>query len=146
MVKQKKRTSTTQSGKNCAINCAIQGARLILKQKIWLILTKSYCLVANQKREIWVHCIWLTLFCTVYKKKQKNSTALSQSESRIFFVHIIRYNTSSYIIYGGNTYKTTPFAVHYEKIRIHLRELTTNSAKMHSWAPRSEHLHVTQIQ
>ena len=27
---------------------------------------------------------------------------------------------------------TTPFAVHYEKIRIHLRELTTNSAKMHS--------------
>ena len=26
----------------------------------------------------------------------------------------------------------TPFAVHYEKIRIHLRELTTNSAKMHS--------------
>ena len=26
----------------------------------------------------------------------------------------------------------TPFAVHYEKIRIHLRELTTNSAKIHS--------------
>ena len=26
----------------------------------------------------------------------------------------------------------TPFAVHYEKIRIHLRELTINSAKMHS--------------
>ena len=26
----------------------------------------------------------------------------------------------------------TPFAVHYEKIRIHLCELTTNSAKMHS--------------
>ena len=30
------------------------------------------------------------------------------------------------------TYLNTPFAVHYEKIRIHLRELTTNSAKMHS--------------
>ena len=27
---------------------------------------------------------------------------------------------------------STPFAVHYEKIRIHLCELTTNSAKMHS--------------
>ena len=26
----------------------------------------------------------------------------------------------------------TPFAVHYEKIRIHFRGLTTNSAKMHS--------------
>ena len=40
--------------------------------------------------------------------------------------------------------QTTPFTVHYEKIRIHLRELTTNSAKMHSWGSRSEHLHVTQ--
>ena len=29
-------------------------------------------------------------------------------------------------------YNSTPFAVHYEKIRIHLCELTTNSAKMHS--------------
>ena len=26
--------------------------------------------------------------------------------------------------------RITPFPVHYEKIRIHLRELTTNSAKM----------------
>ena len=26
----------------------------------------------------------------------------------------------------------TPFAVHYEKIHIHLRELMTNSAKMYS--------------
>ena len=32
MVKQKKRTRITQSGKNCAINCAIQGA-LNLKTK-----------------------------------------------------------------------------------------------------------------
>ena len=29
MVKQKKRTCITQSGKNYAINCAIQGVRLI---------------------------------------------------------------------------------------------------------------------
>ena len=41
------------------------------------------------------------------------------------------------------TFRVAPFVVHYEKPRIHLRELTTNSAKMHSWAPRSEHLHVT---
>ena len=29
----------------------------------------------------------------------------------------------------------TPFAVHYEKIRIHLREMATNGAKIHSLAP-----------
>ena len=29
MVKQKKRTRITQSGKNCAINCAIQGTSMI---------------------------------------------------------------------------------------------------------------------
>ena len=28
-----------------------------------------------------------------------------------------------------------PFAVHYEKIRIHLREMATNGAKIHSLAP-----------
>ena len=40
----------------------------------------------------------------------------------------------------------TPFAVHYEKIRIHLRELSTNSAKIHSLARKSEHLRINQIQ
>ena len=33
MVKQKKCTRFKESGKNYAINCAIQGARLIWKQK-----------------------------------------------------------------------------------------------------------------
>ena len=40
----------------------------------------------------------------------------------------------------------TSFAVHYEKIRIHLREMATNSAKIHSLAPKNEHLRVAQIQ
>ena len=40
----------------------------------------------------------------------------------------------------------TPFAVHYEIIRIHLREKATNSAKIHSLARKSEHLRVNQIQ
>ena len=40
----------------------------------------------------------------------------------------------------------TPSAVHYEKIRIHLREKATNSAKIHSLARKSEHLRVNQIQ
>ena len=40
----------------------------------------------------------------------------------------------------------TPFAVHYEKIRNHLRETATNSAKIHSLARKYEHLRINQIQ
>ena len=40
----------------------------------------------------------------------------------------------------------TPFTVHYEKIRHHLRETATNTAKIHSLAQKYEHLGVTQIQ
>ena len=46
------------------------------------------------------------------------------------------------IVSQGNT----PFAVHYEKIRIHLREKATNSAKIHSLARKSKHLRINQIQ
>ena len=38
MVKQKKRTRITQSGKNYALNFAIQGVDLIWKQKMWLAI------------------------------------------------------------------------------------------------------------
>ena len=40
----------------------------------------------------------------------------------------------------------TPFAVHYEEIRNHLRETATNSAKIHSLARKYEHLRINQIQ
>ena len=40
----------------------------------------------------------------------------------------------------------TPFAVHYEKIRSHLRETAINSAKIHSLARKYEHLRTNQIQ
>ena len=40
----------------------------------------------------------------------------------------------------------TPFAVHYEKIRIRLRETATNSVKIHSWTRKNEHLRIHQIQ
>ena len=40
----------------------------------------------------------------------------------------------------------TPFAVHYEKMRIHLRETATNSAEIHSLAWKYEHLRINQIQ
>ena len=42
--------------------------------------------------------------------------------------------------------KNTPFAVHYEKIRIHLLETATKSAKIRSLARKSEHLRINQIQ
>ena len=40
----------------------------------------------------------------------------------------------------------TPFAVHYEKMRNHLRETAINSAKIHSLARKYEHLRINQIQ
>ena len=40
----------------------------------------------------------------------------------------------------------TLLAVHYEKIRNHLRETATNSAKIHSLARKYEHLRINQIQ
>ena len=40
----------------------------------------------------------------------------------------------------------TPFAVHYEEIRNHLRETATDRAKIHSLTRKSEHLRVNQIQ
>ena len=45
--------------------------------------------------------------------------------------------------FGG---PTTPFAVHYEKIRIHLCETATNSAEIHSLARKYQHLRLNQIQ
>ena len=42
--------------------------------------------------------------------------------------------------------QNTPFAVHYEKIRNHLREMAINYAKRHSLARKYKHLHKSQIQ
>ena len=42
--------------------------------------------------------------------------------------------------------QSTPFAVHYEKIRNHLRETAINYAKRHSLARKYEHLRKSQIQ
>ena len=84
MVKQKKRTCITQSGKNYAI----QGVRLIWKQKIWLAICKFLWSLTNQNA--WFvssFCTELTLFCTVF---EKNCTALNQSNRRNFFMYIIR--------------------------------------------------------
>ena len=58
MVKRKKRTRITRSGKNCVINCAIQGVRLIWKQKIWLAICEFLWSLTNQNA--W----FVTSFCT----------------------------------------------------------------------------------
>ena len=64
MVKHKKRSRITESGKICAI----QGVRLIWKQKISLILTKPYCSLANHKPEFRcvIYTLRITLFVLVY--------------------------------------------------------------------------------
>ena len=68
-------------------NCAIQGARLIWKQKIWLAICELLCSSTNQNVcFITFFCIQLPLFCTALRK---NCTFLSQSESSDFFMYII---------------------------------------------------------
>ena len=47
---------------------------------------------------------------------------------------------------SSSSSSSTPFAVHYEKIRNHFREMATNSAKIHSLARKYEHLRINQIQ
>ena len=49
---------------------------------------------------------------------------------------------------AAGSQSNTPFAVHYEKIRIDLREMATNIAKIHSLAiaTNNKYLRVTQIQ
>ena len=92
MVKQKKHTCITQSGKNYAINCAIQGVRLIWRQKNWLAICKFLWSLTNQNALfVSSFCTELTLFCTVL---EKNCTALNQSKWRIFFMYIIRSETA----------------------------------------------------
>ena len=74
MVKQKKRTCITQLGKNCVF----QGARLIWKQKIWLVLTKPYCSLANHNPEF--RCV----ICTLLYKQQWNTKWAFPREFHIF--------------------------------------------------------------
>ena len=75
--------------KNYAINCAIQGVRLIWKQKIWLAIGEFLWSLTNQNA--WFVSSFrteLTLFCTVLKE---NCTALNQSEWRNFFMYIMKF-------------------------------------------------------
>ena len=64
MVEQKECTDIMQSGKNCAMNCTIQGVRLIWKQKIWLAICEFlfHDFPVNQFNFKFLHSI--STFCT----------------------------------------------------------------------------------
>ena len=64
MVEQRERTRITQSGQNSAMNCAIQGVRLIWKQKIWLAICEFLFrdFPVNQFNFKFLHSI--STFCT----------------------------------------------------------------------------------
>ena len=64
MVAQKERRRITQSGKNRAMNCAIQGLHLIWKQKIWLAISEFLFrdFPVNQFKFKFLHLI--STFCT----------------------------------------------------------------------------------
>ena len=100
MVKQKKRTRITQSGKNCAI----QGVRLIWKQKIWLTICEFLFrdFPVNQLKFKFLHSI-LTV-CTQFKLSALfgiNWHALSQSAWWNFCIYIIKRETKEHLTYGG---------------------------------------------
>ena len=64
MVKQKKHTCITQSGKNYAINCAILGVRLIWKWKIWFVICEFLWSLTNQ------NACFCFFFCILFRRIQ----------------------------------------------------------------------------
>ena len=68
----------------------------------------------------------------------------SETSSVVTQLFTIAITTFWHCIYYNNY--STPFAVHYEKVRNHLRGTATKSAKIHSLARKYEHLRVNQIQ
>ena len=66
MVKQKKRTHITQSGKNCIIKLRHPRRALDLKAKDLIGSSKAYCLLADHNPEFrCVICTGITLFALV---------------------------------------------------------------------------------
>ena len=55
-------------------------------------------------------------------------------------------NLFEFLLFENRFLYITPFAVHYEKIRFHLRETATNNAKIHLLARKRGHLRINQIQ
>ena len=76
----------------------------------------------------------------------------SSKQFTFFFVRIVKGPKSNIFTCKLCTWVifiillTTPSAVHYEKMRSHLRESATNSAEILSIARKYEHLRINQIQ
>jgi len=104
MVKQKKRTCITQSGKHYATNCAIQDVRLIWKQKIWFAICEFRWSLTNQNAWfVTSFCTEFTLFCTV---KKKAALLLSNQNGEFFSCILLILETVVFPIIltpiGGN--------------------------------------------
>ena len=65
-----------------------------------------------------------------------------------FFVRCLHGYKNGYLhfLFTSIVILSTLFALHYEKIRNHLRETATNSAQIHSLARKYNHLRINQIQ
>ena len=117
MVEQKERTRITQSGKNCVMNCAIQGMRLIWKQKIWLAiceflfrnfpsinLISSFCTQFQLSALISSFCTQkISCFCTVWDK-----LTCSQPNTMEKFFHVYYYNSK---YFRAQSLMSAPFVV-----------------------------------
>ena len=99
MVKQKKRTRITQSGKNYAINCAIQGVRCefrwsLTNQNAWFVTSfctvlKINCTALNQNGEIFL-CILLVCKAVILFPLRLVSYVTSTMDQRIDSVVCIK--------------------------------------------------------
>ena len=94
-------------------------------------------------------CFTAALISSLIIEINKQQTAKKREHQFCWFIFIFykerRQTTSLSLKTSVNSFNT-PFAVHYEKIRHHLCETATNSAKIHSLARKSEHLCINQIQ
>ena len=107
MVEQKECTDIMQSGKNCAMNCTIQGVRLIWKQRFdWpsvsfsfvtflsINLISSFCTQFQLSALISSFCTQkIASFCTVW-----DSLTCSQPISMEKFFHVYYYYQNKFLL------------------------------------------------
>ena len=109
MVEQKERTRITQSGKNCAMNCAIQGKRfdwpsmsLSFTTSLSINLISTFCtnfVFLHSKNFKFLHCLGLIdilsanqhgeifscIYITMQRKTQDCSKVRAARAARLFF-------------------------------------------------------------
>ena len=84
-------------------------------------------------------------FAYIWQSKWQGIIAIKTESTQINFLSDVLVAGASLDLKVPNI-RCTPFAVHYEKIRNHLRETrATNSANIHSLARKYEHMRIKQI-